>query len=105
MPARLHSKALFIGLRVTGLIGHNEGLKSSRNMVADHADAKALINRAKHSVPVTQVLGMLTAPRAPVQELPETHIHFVKAAEKSAGTLRAILEMQFGQFVQTVCRL
>ncbi|APX12421.1 TniQ family protein [Tateyamaria omphalii] len=146
----LHSKTLANVLRVAGLIGDEEGQKSARNVVADYAKAKVLIDRAKRAVPVTQVPDMLSASRPIVAELislgqlkriqdhgqlqsklgksidgrsvqrtlkfiegagplvdepPETHVNLAKAAEKSRVTLRAILEMLFGQFLPRVYRL
>lgn len=146
----LHSKTLANVLRVAGLLEDGEERKSSRNVVADYAKAKVLIDRAKHAVPVTQVPDMISASRPIVAELislgqltriqdhgqlqsklgksidgrsvqrtlkfiegvgplleepPETHVHLAKAAEKTRVTLRAILEMLFGQFLQTVYRL
>jgi hypothetical protein len=146
----LHSKTLANVLGVAGLIGEGEERKSSGNVVANYAEAKVLIDRAKHAVPVTQVPDMLSASRPLVAELislgqltriqdhchlqsklgkaidgrsvqrtlkfvdgvgpaveeaPETHAHLGKAAEKSRVTLRAILEMLFGQFLPTVYRL
>ncbi|MCK0138113.1 TniQ family protein [Aliiroseovarius sp. F47248L] len=146
----LHSKTLANVLRVAGLIGDDRKLKSARNVVTDYEKAKALIDTAKHAVPVTLVPDMLTTSRPVVAELialgqltriqdhgqlqsklgkaidgrsiqrtrkfiegvgevvdapPETHVHLAKAAEKCRVTLRAILEMLFNRYLQTVYRL
>lgn len=65
----LHPKTLTNVLRVAGLIGDDTDLKGARNVVADYARAKALIDTAKYAVPVTQVPDMLTASRPMVAEL------------------------------------
>lgn len=65
----LHSKTLANVLRVAGLLGEGEERKSSGNVVANYAEAKVLIDRAKHAVPVTQVPDMLSASRPLVAEL------------------------------------
>lgn len=146
----LHSKTLANVLEVAGLIDGNKELKGARNVVADYGKAKALIDIAKHAVPVTQVPDLLATSRPIVTELialrqltrikdhgqlssklgkaidgrsihrtlkfiegigdkvediPETHVHLAKAAEKSRVTLRVILEMLFSRFLKTVYRL
>ncbi|ABG33491.1 hypothetical protein CEP88_09475 [Roseobacter denitrificans] len=65
----LHSKTLANVLRVAGVIEDGEEQKSARNVVADYAKAKVLIDRAKRAVPVTQVPDMLSASRPIVAEL------------------------------------
>lgn len=65
----LYSKTLANVLRVAGLIGDDHELKSARNVVTDYAKAKALIDTAKHAVPVTLVPDILTTSRPVVAEL------------------------------------
>jgi len=65
----LHSKTLTKILRLAGVINGTPPLDGARNVVADYALAKPLIERAKHATPVTRVPEMLSASRPMVAAL------------------------------------
>lgn len=67
----LHSKTLTKILELAGIIDETEPLKGAPNVVADYAKAKPLIERAKHTTPVTRVPDMLSASRPLVAALIE----------------------------------
>ena len=65
----LHSKTLTKILGLAGVIDGASPLEGARNVVADYALAKPLIERAKHATPVTGVPEMLSASRPMVAAL------------------------------------
>jgi len=67
----LHSKTLTKILRLAGVIDGAPPLDGARNVVADYALAKPLIERAKHATPVTAVPELLSASRPMVAALIE----------------------------------
>ena len=67
----LHSKTLTKILRLAGVIDGAPPLEGARNVVADYALAKPLIERAKHATPVTAVPELLSASRPMVAALIE----------------------------------
>ncbi|MBI1494538.1 hypothetical protein [Halocynthiibacter styelae] len=67
----LHSKTLRNVLELAGVLDGTQPLKGARNVVADYALAKPLIERAKHTTPVMQVPDMLSASRPMVSALIE----------------------------------
>jgi hypothetical protein len=67
----LHPKTLTNILKLAGVIDETEPLKGARNVVADYALAKPLIERAQHATPVTHVPDMLFASRPLVAALIE----------------------------------
>lgn len=67
----LHPKTLTKILLLAGVIDESEPLQGVRNIVADYALAKPLIERAKHATPITRVPDMLSASRPMVSALIE----------------------------------
>ncbi|APX12393.1 TniQ family protein [Tateyamaria omphalii] len=73
--------------------------------IQDHRHLQSKLGKSIDGRSVQRTLKFIEGVGPLVEEPPETHVHLAKAAEKTRVTLRAILEMLFGQFLPTVYRL
>ncbi|MEP5806126.1 MAG: hypothetical protein ABJ310_11690, partial [Roseobacter sp.] len=73
--------------------------------IQDHDELKSKVGKSIDGRSIDEVLKFIERRFEAVDVMPVGHVHLAKAAEKTRVTLRAILELLFGQHLENVYRL